>query len=134
MVNELGHFPEFCKKSVQALAADLQPAIPVDQFTSATLEHLRELSPRQLEAMGRITVPLVHEPGAAGFRAATWDEALTRLAGKLQQTAHDEAFFYFSGRSSNEAGFLLQPGAVQLRSSLRPRQTAPTSVLQSFIS
>lgn len=108
MVNELGHFPEFCKKSVQALAADLQPAIPVDQFTSATLEHLRELSPRQLEALGRITVPLVHEAGAAGFRAATWDEALTRLAGKLQQTARDDAFFYFSGRSSNEAGFLLQ--------------------------
>ena len=108
MVNELGHFPEFCKKSVQALAADLQPAIPVDQFTSATLEHLRELSPRQLEAMGRITVPLVHEVGAAGFRAATWDEVTTRLADKLKATAHDDAFFYFSGRSSNEAGFLLQ--------------------------
>jgi molybdopterin-dependent oxidoreductase alpha subunit len=108
MTNELGHFPEFCKKSVQALAADMQPALPVDRFTSATLEQLRDLSPRQLEAMGRITVPLVHEVGAAGFRAATWDEALTRLAGKLQATARDEAFFYFSGRSSNEAGFLLQ--------------------------
>ena len=108
MVNELGHFPEFCKKSVQALAADLQPAIPIDQFTSATLEQLRELSPRQLEAMGRITVPLVHEAGAAHFRAATWDEALTRLSGTLKTTAHDDAFFYFSGRSSNEAGFLLQ--------------------------
>ena len=108
MVNELGHFPEFCKKSVQALAADLQPAIPVDQFTSATLEQLRELSPRQLEAMGRITVPLVHEAGADRFRPATWDEALTRLSSKLKTTPHDDAFFYFSGRSSNEAGFLLQ--------------------------
>jgi len=108
MVNELGHFPEFCKKSGQALAADLQPAIPVDQFTSATLDQLRDLSPRQLEAMGRITVPLVHEVGADRFRAATWDEVTTRLSDKLKATAHDDAFFYFSGRSSNEAGFLLQ--------------------------
>ncbi len=108
MTNELGHFPEFCKKSVQALAADLQPAIPLDQFTSATLEQLRELSPRQLEAMGRITVPLVLEAGSTAFRAATWDETLTRLADTLRPTPHDQAFFYFSGRSSNEAGFLLQ--------------------------
>ncbi|MBT6424523.1 MAG: histidine kinase, partial [Bacteroidetes Order II. Incertae sedis bacterium] len=27
MVNETGHFPEFCKKSIQAMQADLQPAI-----------------------------------------------------------------------------------------------------------
>ena len=25
MRNEIGHFPEFCKKSVQATAADMQP-------------------------------------------------------------------------------------------------------------
>ena len=108
MVNEIGHFPEFCKKSVQALAADMQPAIAVEHFTSATLAQLREQTPRQLEAMGRITVPLVHEVGSERFRAATWEEAQSRLAGKLRKTRPEEAFFYFSGRSSNEAGFLLQ--------------------------
>src|SRR2546430_8684720 len=33
---------------------------------------------------------------------------MTRLAGQLQNTRPDENFFYASGRSSNEAGFLLQ--------------------------
>src|SRR5262249_7152397 len=42
------------------------------------------------------------------FRAITWDEALSRLAERLKRQRPDESFFYASGRSSNEAGFLLQ--------------------------
>ena len=42
------------------------------------------------------------------YRAITWDEALTRLADRLKRQQPDESFFYASGRSSNEAGFLLQ--------------------------
>lgn len=108
MVNEQGHFPEFCKKSIQAAAADLQPAIPLDRFTSASFDYLGGLSPRQLEALGRITTPLVAEPGATSYRAATWEEASSRLAGALRATTPERSFFYVSGRSGNEAGFLLQ--------------------------
>ena len=71
MVNKQDHFPEFCKKSIQAAAADLQPAIPLDHFTGASFDFLGGLTPRQLEAMGRITVPLVAMPGADRCRAAT---------------------------------------------------------------
>ena len=84
MVNELGHFPEFCKKSIQAMASDLQPAIPLERFTGVSFEHLEGLSPRQLETMGRLTAPLVAEPGADRYRVATWDEAIERLGAKLQ--------------------------------------------------
>lgn len=108
MVNEQGHFPEFCKKSIQAAAADLQPAIPVDQFTSASFDYLGGLSPRQLEKLGRITTPMVAEVGATSYRAATWEEASTRLASAFKATTPDRTFFYVSGRSGNEAGFLLQ--------------------------
>ena len=108
MVNELGHFPEFCKKSIQAMASDLQPAIPLERFTGVSFEHLEGLSPRQLETMGRLTAPMVAEPGADRYRVATWDEATERLGATLQATVPDQSFFYFSGRSSNEAGFLLQ--------------------------
>lgn len=108
MVNEQGHFPEFCKKSIQAAAADLQPAIPADHFTSATFDYLAGLSPRQLEHLGRITTPLVAEPGATSYRATTWEDAATRIAGALRATTPDRSFFYVSGRSGNEAGFLLQ--------------------------
>lgn len=107
MVNEAGHFPEFCKKSIQAAAADIQPAISAESV-AAPFAYMEGMTPRQLEAMGRIPVPLVAEPGADRYRLATWEEAFTRLSAKLSATAKSEAFFYVSGRSSNEAGFLLQ--------------------------
>lgn len=108
MVNELGHFPEFCKKSIQAMASDLQPAIPSERLTAVGFDHLDGLSPRQLETMGRLTVPLVAERGADRYRVATWDEAIARLGDTLKATPPEQSFFYFSGRSANEAGFLLQ--------------------------
>jgi molybdopterin-dependent oxidoreductase alpha subunit len=108
MVNELGHFPEFCKKSIQAMASDLQPAIPHQQLTNANFDYLAGLSPRQLETMGRLTTPLVAEAGADHYRVASWEETIERLGSKLKSTNPDNSFFYFSGRSSNEAGFLLQ--------------------------
>ncbi len=106
MVNEAGHFPEFCKKSVQALVADLQDPIPETAFT-APFDYLTGLSPRQLEGLGRLTTPLVAEVGSDRYRAATWHEAITRISAKLIATTPDESFFYASGRSANEAGFLM---------------------------
>ena len=108
MVNEAGHFPEFCKKSIQAAAADLQPPIPESNLTGAPLSFLQGLSSRQLEALGRIPAPLVVRPGSDRFQVAGWDEALDAIAAKLKATPPNDAFFYVSGRSSNEAGFLLQ--------------------------
>ncbi len=108
MVNEVGHFPEFCKKSVQAMASDQQPAIPKHLIEAASFDYLEGLSPRQLETMGRLTTPLVAEAGTNHYRAVGWDEAFTRLGDQLKATPPAESFFYFSGRSSNEAGFLLQ--------------------------
>ena len=36
MVNEQGRFPEFCKKSVQAMGADLQPPISPEMVSTLT--------------------------------------------------------------------------------------------------
>src|SRR3954470_12799049 len=52
MVNEKGHFPEVCKKSVQAMAADLQGAIHTNFFDDFSLDQLRRFSSRELEASG----------------------------------------------------------------------------------
>lgn len=108
MVNEQGHFPEFCKKSIQAAAGDLQPPLALDESAASGFAALSRRSPRELEAMGRITVPLVAEPGADRYRPASWDEALERVAGGLLNARPERSFFYVSGRSGNEAGFLLQ--------------------------
>ncbi len=108
MVNEAGHFPEVCKKSLQAMAADMQGAIRPDFFSTYSIPQLQAFSPRELESCGRLTQPLLYERGEQFYRPITWDEANDRLAARLKQLAADESFWYFSGRSSNEAAFLLQ--------------------------
>jgi molybdopterin-dependent oxidoreductase alpha subunit len=108
MVNEGGHWPEVCKKSVQAMAADLQGAIKPDFWSTYSIEQLKHFTPKQLEHVGRIVQPMIHRRGEQYYQAISWDEALGKVIDKFKSLSAEETFFYFSGRSSNEAGFLLQ--------------------------
>ena len=108
MVNEAGHFPEVCKKSLQAMVADMQGAIQPDFFRTYSIAQLQSFAPRELELCGRLTQPLLHRAGENYYQPISWDEATRRIVDKLKSAAADETFWYFSGRSSNEAGFLLQ--------------------------
>ncbi len=108
MVNETGHFPEVCKKSLQAMASDMQGRIAPDFFARYSAAQLRECSPRELESCGRLVDPVWLAPGATHYRVIGWDEAFGRLASRLTAAGPARSFFYASGRSSNEAGFLLQ--------------------------
>jgi len=108
MRNEMGHWPEVCKKSLQAMVADMQQGLAPAFFERYSIAELHRLSPRELEWCGRLTQPLHAAPGATHFRIIDWDAALERVARQLRGAAPDENFFYCSGRSSNEAGFLLQ--------------------------
>jgi len=113
MVNERGHFPEVCKKSIQAMVADMQGRVREDFFRTFSLADLQGFSSRELEASGRLVEPVAAGPGGNHYRPISWDDALDRIAEKLKTTPPDDTFFYFSGRSSNEAGFLLQLFARQ---------------------
>jgi molybdopterin-dependent oxidoreductase alpha subunit len=108
IVNEAGSFPEFCKKSLQAMAADMQGAIRPDFWSTYSIPQLQQFTPQQLESRGRLVQPVILQEGEQHYRTLTWDDAFHRIAGKLKQSVPDETFWYFSGRSSNEAGFLLQ--------------------------
>jgi molybdopterin-dependent oxidoreductase alpha subunit len=108
MVNEAGHFPEVCKKSFQAMVADMQGAVQPTFFETYSVPQLRAFTPYQLEHAGRLVQPVILERGSQHFRPIGWAEAMERIAAKLRATRPEESFFYFSGRSSNEAGFLLQ--------------------------
>ncbi len=111
MVNEAGEFPEFCKKSVQAMAADLQSPIPSSFWSETPLNRMASMTPRQLEHVGRLARPVLREAGSEAYREVSWDEAMSLAAGALSETTPDRSFFYFSGRSSSEAAFLLHVGA-----------------------
>jgi len=108
MVNEAGHFPEVCKKSFQAMVADMQGGVKPSFFETYSLPQLRAFSPHQMEHAGRLVQPVILEKGSQHYRPLDWAEAMERIAAKLKATKPAESFFYFSGRSSNEAGFLLQ--------------------------
>jgi molybdopterin-dependent oxidoreductase alpha subunit len=108
MVNELGYFPEVCKKSLQAMVADMQGAIRPEFWRRYSARELQQLSPRELEACGRIVEPVRYTRDSGRYSPISWDEALERITARLCATSPEETFWYFSGRSSNEAGFLLQ--------------------------
>lgn len=108
MVDEGGRFPEVCKKSVQAMAADMQGAIPAEVIADLTFDRMKQMTPRALEHLGRITTPLYAGPMDDRFKVLSWNDAMDKASNALKRTTPDRSFYYLSGRSSNEAGFLLQ--------------------------
>jgi molybdopterin-dependent oxidoreductase alpha subunit len=107
MVNEAGNFPEICKKSVQAQAADMAGAISEEFFAKTSLASLATLTSAEFEALGRLTFPVIAAGGDTHFRRIGWDEAYARAAEAFTAARPQETFFYSSGRSSNEAAYLM---------------------------
>ena len=107
MTNELGEFPSVCNKSVQAQSTDIQPAIPEEIFTH-TLAELGELTPKEMQGLGRLNTPIYKSAGDNHYTPISWDAALEMAAKRLRETEPARSFFYASGRSSNEAAFIFQ--------------------------
>src|SRR5262245_11607369 len=84
MRNERGRFPEVCKKSVQAMAADMQGRVREGFFDQFPFDQLARFTPRELEASGRLVEPLHAAAGAKKYTPISWDEALARTASALR--------------------------------------------------
>ena len=108
MTNEVGKFPEICKKSIQAQLTDIQQAIPRDLFRKNTIKDLQAMRPRDLVRSGRLNTPLFCANNSDRYVPIEWKEALNKVTKSLSNVSPDRTFFYSSGRSSNEAAFLLQ--------------------------
>ncbi|TGN39341.1 FdhF/YdeP family oxidoreductase [Marinobacter confluentis] len=107
MTNEKREYPSVCNKSIQAQSTDIQPPIPREIFDHSIAE-LKQLSPRELEHLGRLNFPLFKAKDSDHFSPLSWEDAYTLAAERFAASAPEKSFFYSSGRSSNEAGFLLQ--------------------------
>ncbi|HEY5834667.1 FdhF/YdeP family oxidoreductase [Streptomyces sp.] len=104
------HTFEFCENGAKAVAeeATLRRVTP-DFFATHPVSDLARRSGYWLGQQGRITQPMYLPEGADTYRAIPWDHALTLIADELNALGSpDEAIFYTSGRTSNEAAFLLQ--------------------------
>jgi molybdopterin-dependent oxidoreductase alpha subunit len=101
---------EFCENGAKALAseADTDRAGP-DFFARHSVAELSEQSDHWLGQQGRLTHPMFLDGGATHYRPIAWDNAFALIAAELNALASpDEAIFYTSGRTSNEAAFLYQ--------------------------
>ena len=107
MTNELDEFPSVCNKSVQAQSSDTQRGIPEALFEHE-LEDFQALTGREMEQLGRLNTPLFKARGSDRYKPVDWDFALSHASQRLGATDPQRSFFYSSGRSSNEAGFLFQ--------------------------
>ncbi len=107
MTNEAGEFPSVCNKSIQAQSTDIQSGIPIEVLTHS-LDDLRELDGHEIEHLGRLATPIYKRKDSDRFEPIGWDEALDLAAARFRAATPHRSFFYSSGRSSNEAGFILQ--------------------------
>ncbi|MBS2022876.1 MAG: FdhF/YdeP family oxidoreductase, partial [Deltaproteobacteria bacterium] len=101
---------EFCENGAKAIAEEGTSArITDDFFAKHSVAELSERSDFWLGKQGRLTHPMVLKPGATHYEPLSWDDAFALLADKLNALASpNEALFYTSGRTSNEAAFLYQ--------------------------
>ncbi len=101
---------EFCESGAKALADEgTKKKIGREFFAEHSIEELSEHDDRWLNEQGRITEPLVLRPGSDHYEPIDWQDAFELIAGELNSLASpDEAIFYTSGRTSNEAAFLYQ--------------------------
>ncbi|HEX7238786.1 MAG TPA: FdhF/YdeP family oxidoreductase [Longimicrobiaceae bacterium] len=103
-------FAEFCENGAKAVAAEATgKRVGPDFFARHTVAELLRQSDYWLEQQGRVTHPMIRRAGSDRFEPVGWDEAFERAGGFLRGLASpDEAAFYTSGRTSNEAAFLYQ--------------------------
>ncbi|WP_340199984.1 FdhF/YdeP family oxidoreductase [Ascidiimonas sp. W6] len=99
---------EYCENGAKALADEATDKhIGRDFFKQFSVEELSQLNDYQLNKFGRITEPLVLQPDKIHYEPISWQDAYLLISDELKKLNHpDEAIFYTSGRSSNEAAFL----------------------------
>src|SRR5262249_21578556 len=107
---------EFCENGAKAVADEATRArITEEFFRTHSVESLERQSDLWLGAQGRLTRPMVLAEGRSHYEPITWPEAFALIAREIGSLASpDEAVFYTSGRTSNEAAFLYQLFARQL--------------------
>jgi molybdopterin-dependent oxidoreductase alpha subunit len=104
------HMVEFCENGAKAVAweGDTDRVTP-EFFRQWSVAELSRQSDYWLGQQGRLVQPLLLRSGEAHYEPIAWDEAFRLIAAELRGLASpDEAIFYTSGRTSNEAAFLYQ--------------------------
>ncbi len=104
------HTAEFCENGAKAVAeeATLRRVTP-EFFARHSVADLAARSGYWLGQQGRLTRPMYLAEGADHYEPIDWERAFDLVAEELHALDDpDQALFYTSGRTSNEAAFLYQ--------------------------
>ena len=101
---------EFCENGAKAVAEEAtRKKVGPRFFAQHSIEELGTWSDYKLGKSGPLTHPMLLEKGASHYREISWDEGIQIVADSLRALENpDQACFYTSGRTSNEAAFLYQ--------------------------
>lgn len=106
---------EYCENGAKAVAEEATKArVTPEFFQKYSVEELKTYSEYWLGKQGRITHPMILKEGQTHYQPISWEEAFQFIAAELNDLdSPDDAIFYTSGRTSNEAAFLYQLFARQ---------------------
>src|SRR5690349_15221862 len=106
---ERSHF-EFCEEGAKHVADEAtRKRITPEFFANWSVRELAAQSDLWLNQQGRLTQPMVLREGGQHYEPIQWADAFALIGEKLNALeSPDQAIFYTSGRTSNEAAFLYQ--------------------------
>ncbi|ANW96489.1 hypothetical protein AXE80_09440 [Wenyingzhuangia fucanilytica] len=101
---------EFCENGVKAIAEEaMENRVDPIFFSKYSVKELQQQSDYWLGQQGRLTHPMILKENETHYTPISWSEANKIIGQELNTLSHpNEAAFYTSGRTSNEAAFLYQ--------------------------
>ena len=101
---------EFCENGVKAISEEATfKKADIGFFERHSVQELSQWSDYHIGKSGRLTDPLVLREGSSHYQPISWEQAFKEIGEKLKSLRDpDQAVFYTSGRTSNEAAFLYQ--------------------------
>lgn len=101
---------EYCENGAKAVAEEATKNLVSPMFFAThSVQEMSEWSDYKIGKSGRITHPMILKEGKSNYEEISWKDAFQLIGNKLNELkSPDEAIFYTSGRTSNEAAFLYQ--------------------------
>ena len=108
--DERSSIAEYCENGAKAIAEEATTKkLDTNFFKENSVSQLSMLSDYEIGKKGRLAQPMYLPEGSDYYQEISWEEAFSKIANHLNKLkSPDEAIFYTSGRTSNEAAFLYQ--------------------------
>src|SRR5690625_2433741 len=98
--------PHLCTTRLNVLRLNTMPAME-EEVAHMDIDELRTFSSAELRKLGRIPYPLIRKPGDRKFRRISWDEAMDKIAAKINRINPKQYAFYLTARGiTNESYYV----------------------------